>query len=162
MKISTRARYGTRAMMDLALHRDQGAVMVKDISKRQQISARYLEQLLFSLKLAGMVTSSRGMGGGFTLAKPASEIRLLDIVQALDGPIAPVRCVDEPGMFSRSDYCAVRDVWVQVKEAANKVLESVTLEDLVKRQKSKETGTAGKDRSAVSSMKSRRGDEHDA
>lgn len=162
MKISTRARYGTRAMMDLALHRDEGTVMVKDIGKRQQISARYLEQLLFSLKLAGMVSSSRGMGGGFTLAKPASEIRLLDIVQALDGPIAPVRCVDEPDQFSRSGYCAARDVWVQVKEAANKVLESVTLEDLVNRQKSKETGATRKGRSAVPSMKSGRGGDGNA
>lgn len=158
MKISTRARYGTRAMMDLALHRDEGAVMVKDIGKRQQISARYLEQLLFSLKLAGMVSSSRGMGGGFTLAKPASEIRLLDIVQALDGPIAPVRCVDEPDLFSRSGCCAARDVWVQVKEASNKVLASVTLEDLVNRQKSKEIEATGKGNSAISPMKSGRGD----
>ena len=162
MKISTRARYGTRAMVDLALHCGEGAVMVKDIGERQQISTRYLEQLLFSLKLAGMVSSSRGMGGGFTLAKPAAEIKLLDIVQALDGPIAPVRCVDEPDLFCRSEYCAARDVWVQVKEAANKVLESVTLEDLVNKQKSKETTATRKGKSALSAMKSKCGDDRNA
>jgi Rrf2 family cysteine metabolism transcriptional repressor len=146
-------------MLDLALHSREGAVMVKDIGERQQISTRYLEQLLFSLKLAGMVSSSRGMGGGFTLAKAPSEIKLLDIVQALDGPIAPVRCVDEPSLFCRSEFCATRDIWVKVKEAANKVLESVTLEDLVKQQNKKETQATKKGRTAISSMKSKCGED---
>jgi Rrf2 family cysteine metabolism transcriptional repressor len=158
MRISTRARYGTRAMIDLALHCGDGVVMVRDIGKRQQISNRYLEQLLFNLKLAGMVSSTRGMGGGFTLAKPASEIKLLDIVQALDGPIAPVRCVDEPSRFCRSEYCATRDVWVKVKEAANKVLASVTLEDLVKQQKEKQAKATEKGARAVSHMNARCGE----
>jgi Rrf2 family cysteine metabolism transcriptional repressor len=159
MKISTRARYGTRAMLDLALHCGEGAVMVRDIGDRQQISTRYLEQLLFNLKLAGMVSSSRGMRGGFTLAKAPSEIKLLDIVQALDGPIAPVRCVDEPSLFCRSEYCATRDIWVKVKEAANKVLESVTLEDLVKQQQKKKTQATRKGKSAVSAMNSKCGED---
>ena len=142
-------------MLDLALHSGEGAVMVRDIGARQQISTRYLEQLLFSLKLAGLVSSERGMRGGFTLAKQPAEIKLIDIVQVLDGPIAPVRCVDEPSLFSRSSYCAVRDIWVEVKEAANKVLESVTLADLVKRHKQKVKLAAKKGGKATTAMKAR-------
>ena len=139
MRISTRARYGTRAMLDLALHYDGGTIMVKDVAERQQISSRYLEQLLFTLKLSGMVRSTRGTHGGFSLAKPPSEIKLIEIVEALDGSIAPVGCVDEPDLYARSCYCATHDVWVDVKNAASKVLSSMTLEDLAKRQKGKET-----------------------
>jgi Rrf2 family transcriptional regulator, cysteine metabolism repressor len=139
MRISTRARYGTRAMLDLALHYDGGSIMVKDVAERQQISSRYLEQLLFTLKLSGMVRSTRGTHGGFSLAKPPSEIKLIDIVEALDGSIAPVGCVDEPDQYARSCYCATHDVWVDVKNAASKVLSSITLDDLAKRQKGKET-----------------------
>lgn len=137
MKISTRARYGTRAMLDLALHHGEGSVLVKDIAERQQISGRYLEQLLFTLKLAGLVRSSRGTRGGFILAKPPSEIKLLHVVEALDGSIAPVACVDEPELFARSQYCATRDVWVELKNAARQVLESITLEELAERQRRK-------------------------
>lgn len=161
MKISTRARYGTRAMLDLALHYGEGAVMVRDIGERQQISIRYLEQLLFSLKLAGLVSSERGMRGGFTLAKAPSKIKLLDIVQVLDGSIAPVRCVDEPDLFCRSAYCATRDIWVEVKAAANKVLDSVTLADLVDRQQEKEKLATRKGKAAISAMNARCGEEPD-
>ena len=79
MKISTRARYGTRALLDLAMNYGKGKVMVKDIARRQQVSPRYLEQLLFTLKLAGMVKSVRGTGGGFILAKSPQEIKIIDI-----------------------------------------------------------------------------------
>lgn len=138
MKISTRARYGTRAMMDIAMHSHEGPVMVKDIAQRQQISPRYLEQLLFNLKLAGFITSVRGVRGGFLLARPAKNIKLLDIVQALDGSIAPVSCVDQPDLFARSKYCAAHDLWCEIKMATHKILNSVTLADLVLKQKKKE------------------------
>lgn len=152
MKISTRARYGTRAMLDLALHYDQGTIMVKDIAERQQISGRYLEQLLFALKLVGMVRSTRGTKGGFTLAKSPSEIRLIDIVEALDGSIAPVGCVDSPDLYVRSCYCASHDVWAEVKQAAEKVLASVTLEDMVNRQKAKEEQAKKIGETAIAAM----------
>ena len=138
MKISTRARYGTRAMLDLALHQGEGPVMVKDIAERQQISSRYLEQLLFNLKLAGLVRSTRGNRGGFTLAKKPSQIKILDIVETLDGSIAPVGCVDEPDLYVRSQFCAAHDIWCQVKKAASKVLQSITLEELAQQQQGKE------------------------
>jgi Rrf2 family transcriptional regulator, cysteine metabolism repressor len=152
MKISTRARYGTRAMLDLALHYEDGTIMVKDVAQRQQLSGRYLEQLLFNLKLSGMVRSTRGTRGGFSLAKPPSEIRLIDIVQALDGSIAPVGCVDQPDMYMRSCYCATHDVWKKVKDAAENVLNSITLEDLVKSQREKEAIAAQVGETAIAAM----------
>jgi Rrf2 family cysteine metabolism transcriptional repressor len=138
MKISTRVRYGTRAMLDLAIHYQDGPVLVKEIAARQQISARYLEQLLISLKVAGLVHSTRGTGGGFALAKLPSQIKIIDIVQAMDGSIAPVECVDAPESYPRSAYCATRDVWARVKDAVNNVLDSITLEHLMVQQLDKE------------------------
>jgi Rrf2 family cysteine metabolism transcriptional repressor len=138
MKISTRARYGTRAMLDLALHYEEGAVMVKDIAARQKISSRYLEQLLLTLKLAGLLRSSRGSKGGFMLSRKPAQIRLMEIVEALDGSIAPVSCVDEPGFYPRAEFCATHDVWVEVKRAVSNVLNSITLQHLVIKFREKE------------------------
>ena len=84
MKISTKGRYGMAAMLDLALHYGEGPILVKDIAERRGISERYLEHLLISLKVAGMVRSTRGTRGGFTLARPPSQIRLSDIIQVMD------------------------------------------------------------------------------
>jgi Rrf2 family protein len=138
MKISTRVRYGTRAMLDLALHSRNGPVLVKDIAARQQISARYLEQLLIALKVAGLVNSVRGTGGGFTLAKLPSQIKIIEIVQAMDGSVAPVGCVDTPEIYPRSVCCATRDVWTKVRDAISGVLDSITLENLMEQQLEKE------------------------
>ena len=155
MRISTRARYGTRAVLDLALHYDGGTIMVKEVAERQQISGRYLEQLLFALKLVGMVRSTRGTRGGFMLARPPSEIKLIDIVEALDGSIAPVGCVDSPDLYARSPYCAAHDVWAEVKEAVSNVLSSITLEDLVNRQKGKEEQAKQLGETAITAMHAR-------
>ena len=138
MKISTRARYGTRALLELALNYGKGTIMVKDIAERQKISARYLEQLMVALKIAGLVRSSRGTHGGFTLAKPPADITLLDIVQTMDGSVAPVGCVDEPDFYSRSPICAAHDVWFDVKKAIEKSLSSVSLQNLMDKQLKKE------------------------
>jgi Rrf2 family protein len=144
MKVSTRTRYAFRAMLDLAMHYDTGPVLVKHIAGRQQVSANYLEQILISLKVAALVRSVRGAGGGFTLARQPSEIRLSEIMQVMEGTTAPVGCVDDPDKYVRSSFCAVRSVWVEVKEAMNGVLESLTLQDLVGRQREKETIAATK------------------
>jgi len=138
MKLSTKGRYGTRAMLDLALHYGQGPILLKDIARRQQISDRYLEQVIIPLKAAGLVTSMRGAHGGFALAKPPSEIRLNVIMQVMEGSIALVDCVDDPRACSRADSCATRDVWTEMEKAMSGVLESTTLEDLVQRQREKE------------------------
>jgi Rrf2 family protein len=127
------------AMLDLALHYGEGPILVKDIARRQHISERYLEHLLISLK---MVRSARGTRGGFSLAKPPSQTKLSEIIAALEGSVAPSECVDVPEAYPRATLCAVYDVWVEVKAAISSVLESATLQDLVRRQVRKEA-TAG-------------------
>lgn len=137
MKLSTRARYGTRALLDLALHRGNEPVQLKDIALRQNISLHYLEHLIAPLIGAGIVGSTRGARGGVYLIKHPQEIKLSEVIQLLEGSIAPVECVDNPGICNRSDSCATRDVWSEMKNAIDGVLSSTTLQDLVERQKNK-------------------------
>jgi Rrf2 family transcriptional regulator, cysteine metabolism repressor len=134
MKISTKGRYGMRAMVDLATHYGKGHILLKDIAKRQQLSERYLEQLVLTLKAAGLVNSTRGAHGGFTLAKHPSEINLSEIFQALEGPLGLVECVDDPTACGRIDSCVTRDVWQELKDSITSVLASKTLRDLVEKQ----------------------------
>ncbi len=138
MKLSTRAQYGTRALLDLAVHEKRGPVLLKDIARRQQIPIRYLEHLITPLITAGIRRSTRGPRGGISLGKPPTEIRLREVIELLEGSIAPVECVDTPGVCPRSQICVTRDIWGDLKKAMNEVLESTTLRDLVERQKSKE------------------------
>ena len=137
MPISTKGRYATVAMLDLALHYGEGLILVKDIAGRYGLSGRYLEHLLISLKVAGLVRSARGARGGFALARPPSQVRLSEIIQATEGSMAPADCVDTPEAFPKTAHCAVYDVWVEMKAAVNQVLESVTLQDLMERQRLK-------------------------
>jgi len=138
MKLSTKGQYGTRALLDLALHRGEGPVPLKDIAQRQDISLQYLEHLITPLIAAGIVRSTRGARGGVWLVKPPQEIKLSEVIQLLEGQIAPVECINNPESCPRSDLCATRDVWSELKKAMDGVLESTTLQDLVERQKSKE------------------------
>ena len=138
MKLSTRAQYGTRALLDLAIHGNGKPVQLKDIAQRQNISLHYLEHLITPLIGAGIITSLRGAHGGIRLARPHHEIELSEVVKLLEGSIAPVECINSPGVCSRSEFCATRDVWGELGEAMNVVLKSTTLQDLVKRQKIKE------------------------
>lgn len=137
MKLSTKGRYATRAMLDLALHAADGPVLIKDISEREDISKLYLKQLLVPLKVAGLVRTVRGANGGFILARSPSQIKLIDIILSVEGSIAPVECVDDAGICQRSNRCVTRGVWVEMKKAMDKVLESTTLQDLVDRQEGK-------------------------
>ncbi len=137
MKLSTRARYGTRALLDLALHQNEAPVSLKDIAKRQQLSLQYLEHLMTPLITAGMVRSVRGPKGGVSLAKSPQEIKMNEIIQLLEGSTSLVECVDNPEICSRSELCVTRDIWDEMNKAINGVLESTTLQNLVERQKSK-------------------------
>ena len=141
MKVSTRGRYALRAMLDLSLHAGDGPVMVRDISRRQDISDLYLAQLLSRLKTAGLVRSIRGSKGGFLLTKPASQIRLIEIVEAMEGSSAPVECVEDAAVCSRGGACPARAVWVEMKKALDQVLESTTLHDLAVRGERDQGGT---------------------
>jgi len=137
MKLSTRARYGTRALLDLALHSGEGAVLLKDIARRQEISLPYLEHLITPLIAAGLVKSTRGARGGVLLLRPPSEIKLSEVVQLLEGSIAPADCVNNAEICHRSASCVTRDIWSEMKKVMNEVLESTTLQDLVERQRRK-------------------------
>jgi Rrf2 family transcriptional regulator, cysteine metabolism repressor len=138
MKLSTRTRYGMRALVDLAINNTGSPVQLKDIAARQNISLSYLEHLIIPLISAGIVRSTRGAKGGIELAKPPQSIPLKDILEVLEGPLAPVDCLKDSNSCPRSGLCATRDVWDDLKKAMENVLESSTLEDLVHRQKAKE------------------------
>ena len=137
MKLSTRGQYGTRALLELALHRGERPVLLRDIAQRQQISLQYLEHLISPLIAGGIVRSTRGARGGVSLARTPEEIRLSEVVRLLEGSIAPVECVDNPEACNRSELCVTRDIWGEMKQAIDGVLESTTLKDLVERQKKK-------------------------
>ena len=137
MKLSTRTRYGTRALLELALRRGDEPVLLKDIARQQQISLPYLEHLIAPLIAGGMIRSTKGPKGGISLARKPADIKLIEITQLLEGSMAPVACIDNPESCKRSEFCATRDVWSQLKEVMDGVLESMTLQDLVEKQKVK-------------------------
>ena len=131
MKLSTRGRYATRAMLDLALNYGLEPVVLSAVARRQQISEQYLEQLIGPLKVAGLVRSVRGPNGGFMLAKSPSVISINQIIRAVEGSTALVECVDDPQACSRADDCLTRRVWVKATEAVNNVFGSITLQELI-------------------------------
>ena len=143
MKLSTRGRYGVRTLLDLALHQDEGLVLLKDIARRQEFSLPYLEHLIAPLIAAGLVKSTRGARGGVSLVKPPAEIKLSEAIQLLEGSIAPVDCVNHPKICSRSDFCVTRDIWGEMKKAMDGVLQATTLQDLIERHKQKEAVSQG-------------------
>ena len=132
MRLSTRGRYALRAMIDLALHADEGPVLRSDIAERQEISAHYTEQLFVKLRRAGLVESVRGPGGGYILAKSADQIRAGDIIRTVEGPIALVHCVaaQQETACHRVDSCVTHLLWKRLSDKVAEVLDSVTLKDL--------------------------------
>jgi Rrf2 family cysteine metabolism transcriptional repressor len=139
MKLSTRARYGTRILLELSLHWGEAPVLLRDIARRQQIPLSYLQQLIRPLIKAGIIKTTRGARGGASLLKPPKEIILSEVIKLLEGSITPVACVDNPELYPRSQTCVTHDIWAEVKEAIDGVLESTTFDDLVARQKQKGT-----------------------
>lgn len=117
---------------------------LKDVAQRQELSLNYLEHLVTPLIIAGLMRSHRGPAGGVELAKPPSDIRLSEVIRLVEGNVEPVDCVGEPGVCVRSDGCVTRDIWVELERAVISVLDSVTLQDLVERQKKKEEGPGAK------------------
>jgi len=134
MKLSTKSRYGTRAMLDVALHSGSGATLLRDIAGRQSLPPKYLDHILSRLRRAGLLKSGRDRKSGYELTRPAGRITLKQILQALEGSLSPVACVDCPGECSRSPACPTREVWVRMQAAVDDVLESTTLQDLIERQ----------------------------
>jgi Rrf2 family protein len=133
VKISTRARYGMRAMLEIATHGDEGLVLLKDIAARQEISKRYLEHMMTQLRNRGLVVSERGAAGGYRLAREPADIRLDEIFEALEGEIAPVECIRDSAVCNRAEDCVTRELWCEVADSMRAVLAGKTLEDLRRR-----------------------------
>ena len=131
MKLTTRSRYGTRMILDMALHAQNGPVRIKDVAARQGVSVKYLEKLVRELKQAGFVRSRRGPRGGHELDKPLAAISVGDIVRALEGDLSLVECGDEAGPCPRQAECLTRGVWMEAARAMHEKLDSITLADLV-------------------------------
>ncbi|MDO4343479.1 MAG: Rrf2 family transcriptional regulator [Eubacteriales bacterium] len=135
MKISTKGRYALRIMLDLAIMGNSEPVRVKDIAKRQEISVKYMEQIITVLSKAGYVKSSRGPQGGYRLAKTPGEYTVGMILRLTEGSLAPVACLDDhPNQCPRQEYCATLRLWQKLDEAICGVVDSYTLADLVEWQ----------------------------
>ena len=143
MKISTRGRYAVRLMLDLALNNSDHYITIKSISERQDISSKYLEQIISILSRAGYVKSIRGAQGGYKLARPAEDYTVGSILRLIEGSLVPVACMDDDhNTCPRCETCVTLDVWKRIDEAVSGVVNTVTLADLV-RQSSRSTCAAG-------------------
>lgn len=132
MKISTKGRYALRLMLDLANYDTGAPVALKDIAARQEISEKYLEQIISLLNKAGFVRSIRGAQGGYVLTKSLNQYTVGDILRLTEGNLSPVDCVyDNGGSCERGNECITKRVWKQINDAVNNVVDNITLEDMV-------------------------------
>ncbi len=142
MRLSTKIRYGYRLMIDLAMHWGKEPIALREISDRQDISLLYLRQIIMSLESAGLVKSHRGSKGGYTLARAPEKIPLIDISQALEGPISLTECVEDPGSCERCEYCAAHLLWKKMSEELESILSSQSLAALRNKQQKLEKNQA--------------------
>ena len=141
MKISTKGRYALRLMLDLAQNRNEGFVALKDIADRQDISKKYLEQIVTPLNRAGLLKSGRGAKGGYRLAKNTTDYTVGEILRAIEGSFAPISCLeDEENQCENYDTCATIEFWEGLYKVVNEYLDGTTLYDLVEIQKEKMGG----------------------
>jgi len=134
MKISTMGHYGLRSLIDVATHQDSGPVTLADISERQEISVKYLWQVITPLKTAGFLQVTRGAKGGYKLARPAEAINMLDVLTTLEGPIEVIQCTVGKDACPRSSTCVARPMWLDIKTAIEDTLSRTTLALLIQRQ----------------------------
>ncbi len=148
MKLSTKGRYGLRALIDLAQYSEKTPVSITSISARQNLSERYLEQLMSMLKKAGLVRSVRGAGGGYVLAQPADRISVGDVLRALEGSLEPVDCagLDPEGGCKAADSCVTKYVWQRINESINQTVDEIMLSRLVEESRKKCGAESGADR----------------
>lgn len=133
MRLSTRGRYGLKAMFDLALFFGDGPVSLTSIAERQAISVNYLEQLITPLRKSALVKSVRGAQGGYMLAKDPKEITVGEILTTLEGPLAPTDCVieEDDGVCDHSNYCVTKVIYEKIYDSITNVVNSITLQDMV-------------------------------
>lgn len=136
MRVSTKGRYALRLMLDLALNNTGECITIKSIAARQEISEKYLEQIITVLSRAGFVKSTRGAQGGYRLAREPKEYTVGMILRCIEGSLAPVACLDDAqNECTRADTCATLTLWMELNDAINSVVDRMTLADLVERQK---------------------------
>lgn len=135
MKISTKGRYALRLMLDLAMHGAGKPVSLRDVSERQSISEKYLEQIVTPLSRAGLVRSVRGAGGGYLLTRLPGEYTVGDILRPLEGDLAPVECATDTQFCHRCGECVTVALWQEIHKAVSQVVDNITLADMVERQK---------------------------
>ncbi|NLK75250.1 MAG: Rrf2 family transcriptional regulator [Clostridiales bacterium] len=154
MKLSTKGRYGLRAILDLAVHGNDEVVALSQIAVRQNISINYLEQLISRLKKAGIVNGIRGAQGGYVLAIPAEEISVGDILRALEGDLDPVDCSELKGdsTCSSSDVCVTKYVWKRISDSINDAVDGIMLSELVNESKKVHEEISIKNSDKASSM----------
>jgi Rrf2 family protein len=140
MEISRRTDYGVRVILDLASLPVDGRTATQDIANRQNIPSPFLAKIISQLSLAGLVTTYRGAGGGVSLSRPASEISLLQVIEALEGPIRLNRCAIQPEACPRNEHCSVHDIWVQAQEALTSLLGITTFDGLAESAAAKSLG----------------------
>jgi Rrf2 family cysteine metabolism transcriptional repressor len=138
IKLSTKGHYGTQLILDLAIHYGEGPILLKDIAKRQEISVKYLWNLVDTLRIAGFVESYRGRHGGYTLAKNPSEITMKDIILVFEGQTCIVDCVCNPTFCDKSIDCVTRSLWCELSDRVSQTLGAITLKDMVERHKKME------------------------
>lgn len=131
MKLSTKGRYGLKAMFELSLNQDNGPVPLKNIAKKQNISEQYLEQIFASIRKSGLVNSVRGSQGGYLLAKSPSDITVGDILIVLEGPVSLSDCLVDEDICENSDICVTKVVWEKIKKGIDDVINSITLQDMI-------------------------------
>ena len=141
MKLSTRMRYGTRLMLDLALNYNKGPIYLKAIARKEEISMKYLSQIVIPLKNAGLIDAVRGAKGGYNLASYPAKITVGDIYEVLEGGCGLVDCVDNKSKCDRVSTCVTRELWVNLSSKMFESLNKVTLQDLVTRYKNKQNET---------------------
>ena len=141
MKISTKGRYSLRMLLDLAEHKNEGFVSLKDISERQGISKKYLEQLVTLLNRPDILRTNRGNKGGYMLAKESYQYTVGQILRTTEGELSPVSCMeDDPNRCKRSGYCKTLPVWRGLEKVINEYLDSITLEDILDSFKDADAG----------------------
>lgn len=138
MKISTKGRYAVLVMLDLALNNTGECIKVKDIAARQNISEKYLEQIIAMLNKAGYVNSVRGAQGGYRIAKEPKDYTVGMILRLTEGSMAPVACLDEGNQCEQCDTCETLEVWKELYDAINNVIDNVTIADLVEKRRQRE------------------------
>ena len=132
MKISTKGRYALRVMIDLAINNNDKYISLKEISQRQEISNKYLEQIISLLNKAGYLETARGYTGGYKLSKKPSEYKVGDILRATEGDLAPIYCLTEDGECDKKSNCKTYSFWQGLDNVINEYVDSKTLEDLIK------------------------------